>query len=782
MRFIPYKLDVERASGLPCRYSHRHQTGAARCNLASRWTLAAVTLLAALLCPLFASSPTAWEMSAYNDFIKGRFTGISLGRDGRLALAPALESVFASGEPVVWSVVQAPDGTLYAATGHRGRVYRIGADGKSSVLWTAEQPEVFALAVDRAGAVYAAGSPDGAVYRIENGKATLYFDAKARYVWSLVVAPDGALYVGTGNQGKIFRVSSAGNGELYYDTGESHITGLAIDAQGRLLAGAEPNGILYRITAKDKAFVLYDAGLPEIRAIVPMPDGSIYAAALGGAMAKQEEAAQAARGASTASGIPTITETVTVQAQAGDLKPPDPNKQQQLAQPLGAAAAAGAPAAPAARASGEAANADKSAVYRINPDNTVETLWTSKEENVYDLLVRGDQLLFSTDTRGRIYGLARDLRVTLLAEAGEGETTRLLPSGNSVLAATADMGSIFKLGDAPGANGAYESPVHDAGTVSRWGGVSWRGQTPAGCSVAFRTRTGNSATPDRTWSDWSSPLTDASGSRIQSPNARFIQWKVELTGRAGATPAVDGVTVTYLPQNSPPAVRGINVTLQAGAAQAAKNASSAAYSVTVTDTADGGSGSAGTSTQVLARLAAPQISIAWQADDPDGDRLVYDLYFRGEDESEWKLLKGNLHDSSYSTDSDLFADGRYYFRVVASDREFNAPSSAREAQLVSAPTLIDNTPPIATIRVARRDGARAHIEFDAADAASALRRCEYSLDADRWIPVEPVDGVIDSPRERFTLDLTGLTFGEHLVVIRVADSANNVGTAKAILK
>ena len=28
---------------------------------------------------------------------------------------------------------------------------------------------------------------------------------------------------------------------------------------------------------------------------------------------------------------------------------------------------------------------DKSAVYKINPDDTVETLWSSKEENVYSL-------------------------------------------------------------------------------------------------------------------------------------------------------------------------------------------------------------------------------------------------------------------------------------------------------------------------------------------------------------------------------------------------------------
>ena len=150
-----------------------------------------------------ASGTAAWEMNTWSDFIRGRFQGVSLSRDGRLTLAPRLETVWSSDQPVVWSVVRAPDGTLYAGTGHRGRVYRIDAAGKSAVLWTAEQPEVFALALDRKGALYAAGSPDGKVYRIENGKAAEYFAPQARYVWSLAMAPDGALYVGTGDQGRI---------------------------------------------------------------------------------------------------------------------------------------------------------------------------------------------------------------------------------------------------------------------------------------------------------------------------------------------------------------------------------------------------------------------------------------------------------------------------------------------------------------------------------------------------------------------------------------------------
>ena len=223
-------------------------------------------------------------------------------------------------------------------------------------------------------------------------------------------------------------------------------------------------------------------------------------------------------------------------APGGEIKPPD-------AKQTGGTAIA-APTAPQVSTQFtpvvDISGVDKSAVYRINPDNTVETLWSSKEENVYDLLALEKQLLFSTDENGRIYGLTPDRRVTLVAETNQGETTRLLPSEHSVLAATANMGRIYRLGEGPGATGAYEAPVHDSGTASRWGSLSWRADVPAGCSLVFRTRSGNSAKPDRTWSDWSEPLTVPAGSRISSPNARYIQWKVEMAGGAGPSGAPSG--------------------------------------------------------------------------------------------------------------------------------------------------------------------------------------------------------------------------------------------------
>ena len=48
--------------------------------------------------------------------------------------------------------------------------------------------------------------------------------------------------------------------------------------------------------------------------------------------------------------------------------------------------------------------------------------------------------------------------------------------------------------------------------------------------------------------------------------------------------------------------------------------------------------------------------------------------------------------------------------------------------------------------------------------------------------MEAADGIIDSPRERFLVRLDNLTPGEHLVVVRALDAANNAGLAKVVVR
>ena len=740
----------------------------------------------------YAATSTVWETSGFTDFVKGRLSGLSLTADGILEPGPSLRFNAALDQPALWDLAAAPDRSIYAATGHQGKVFRISPDGKSSVVWTAGETEVFAICVDSRGVLYAGSSPNGGLYRIENGKARELWHSPTKYIWAIRAAPDGTLFVATGEHGVVYRVNPAGVASVYYETGQSNVTALALAPNGRLYAGTDPNGLLYDISGSRQGTILYDSTLPEIRAIVLDSNGVVYAAAMGGAVATRSGATASVSAVSSAAAIATSPTVITVteaKRSGSDSDADQANVKSAADQVNPAASSTSASAATSNTAVVEVSGVEKSAIYKITPDGVVETLRSSKEENVYDLLLDGASLIFSTDDHGRIYRLTGG-ETSLIAEPGDGETTRLLEAGTVIYAGLSNPARLLAFGAAGAAVGSYQSPVHDSVSVARWGHLQWHGDVSQDVSrdvsgVIFRTRAGNAVRPDNTWSDWSAPITDPANALISSPPARFIQWRAEWP--VGSAARINTVDIPYLPENAPPAIHSITVASVVGTNSAKTTANvaaaSSAYSVTVTDTGDAPAASSSTTTpQTVSRLQTTQTQISWQADDPDGDKLVYSVYFRAEGEKDWQLIRSRMFENTLLLDPDVFADGRYFFRVVASDAPSNAAQYARQAELVSTPVLIDNTPPIVTPGVPARNGASLDIDVEANDRTSSLRLCEYSLDAGFWQPIEAVDGVTDSPRERFHLHLDKLSPGEHLLVFRVYDSANNAGLARVILK
>ena len=284
----------------------------------------------------------------------------------------------------------------------------------------------------------------------------------------------------------------------------------------------------------------------------PDPTAASNVAALGGSIASRAASAGAVQGviSSPATVGASGTSITVTDTQAGvEIKP-----KQETPKPAQAQTQVTTQISPILDMSG----VEKSALYKINPDNTVETLWSSKEENIYDVLLSGAQLVFATDLQGRIYRMTPDRKAALLLQTNESETTRLLEAGGSVLASTSNMGKIFRMGAGYGSIGSFESPVHDAGSVARWGRLSWRASKEQDCRLAFRTRSGNSARPDKTWSDWSEALDGAGSAVVKSPNARYVQWRADFGG-AGKSALLDTVIVTYLPQNATPVVKSIGV-------------------------------------------------------------------------------------------------------------------------------------------------------------------------------------------------------------------------------
>jgi hypothetical protein len=684
-------------------------------------------------------------------------------------------------EPVLWSLIQAGEGGVYASTGHTGKVYHVDRSGKATLIWTADQPEVFALCTDSKGRLYAGTSPNGGVYRIDEGKAVEIAHLGVKYIWALAAAADDSIFAATGEGGRVFHILSSGKVETYFETGQGNVTSLALGFSGHLYAGSEPNGLLYDITGPNKGIVLYKSNFPEIHSIAVRKDGTIFASALGGSLASRISTPSTVSAAGTTAVVATQPTVISVtEAKQGNIAPsPEQSADIKIQNPKGSATSSVTSTTPTTPAYVEVSGVDKSAIYRIRPDGPVDTLRTSKEENVYDLSLDGDEIWFSTDVHGRLYSMLQDRKQTLLTESGDTDANRIVKTSAGMWVGLSNPAKVVLIGTAPSGNPSYESPIHDTNSLSRWGHLSWKA-TAAG--VQIRTRTGNSARPDSTWSDWSEPIRNDDHARITSPKGRYVQWKAEWPGKS--TGAIQSVSIPFLPQNTAPVVRSISVSSLTSAAQANKASSSAsqnAYTITVTDTGDASSSTSGTVTQTANRQTGDQTQITWQADDPDNDKLVYSVFFRGEGEREWKPLRKNIFENTLLLDADVLPDGKYLFRVVASDRPANDLRYAQETELVSSPVQIDNTPPSISVSTPARDGMNLKLTFSAEDKTTPLRRCEYSLDAGTWQPLEAADGITDSLQEDFSLELHDLPAGEHVIAIRVYDSAANTGLAKVVV-
>ena len=698
-----------------------------------------------------AGEPVVWEIGSRTELLKGEARGVSVTDNGVLTLAPRFDQLFNTEQGYVWSSVIDPAGNVYVGTGHDGKIFRVAPDGSGSLFYKASELDVTALAIAKDGAVLAATSPDGKVYRITgDGKAEVYFDPGDKYIWSLAVLADGSLAVGTGDSGKLYRVRAAGakpESSLLISTNQTHVMSLAVNKQGELIAGTDPGGLVLRISADGKAFGLYDAPLREIHALAAADDGSIYALALSDA-------------ASTAK---SQTATVATDAAAAAAAATDE------------AATAQVPATPAARSRNDLTNV-RSAIFRILPDGGTDVVWSSPSITGFTLLARPNGVLLGTSDKGRIYSITPDGRDTLLLQSTEGQISSMTAQGANVYAASSNQGKLLRYGDALMAEGTYESPVRDAKLVASWGRIWWRGQGP----IELQTRSGNSDKPDSTWSDWSASYREPNGTQITSPKARFVQWRALLRGGA-SRPQLEDVSVAYLPRNVAPEVLSITimppgVSLQPQLQiQTDPNIESAGL-----DPSMFGMAVQNPPRRVFQRGAR---ALQWQAEDRNSDTLEYAVYYRSLGESNFRMLKDHLRETFFTVDGASLADGRYIFKVVASDALDNPAGSALSGERISEPIEIDNTPPVLRASgTAAITGDRVRAVFDVEDTTGRVKRADVSIDGGAWREVFPDDGIADSQRERFSLDLVVEGPGEHTISLRAYDNSSNVGTVSVTIR
>jgi len=764
-------------------------------RLASQAKCLAIFVAAVLLAagPALAEHTRWWRQSSFEDFDKGTAKGVALRSDGKLFLAPRFAEFADANLAYLLTLRADSKGNLYAAGGANAKVLRLDASGKTTTVFESSELAAQTLAVDLAGNLFVGTSPDGKVYKVTpGGQSSVFFDPKTKYIWDLTVDKDGTLYVATGDTGKIFAVAPDGKGQLFYAGEETHIRSLALDSNGNVLAGTEPSGLVLRISKAGnphRAFVLYETAKKEITALLQDSSGSLYVAAAGEKALPTPGLPRAPVAEPAAPGNFNLT--------AGGTTVP-------LQQ---------TPAIPFA----PFPTITSSSVYRIASDGSPEELWSSRDDLVYALGLRANgKLLLGTGNQGAVLELEGNHIFSRLVRTASGQVTSMASgSGGKLFLAAANPGKIFTLGPDSEPEGSYESQPFDAHLFTRWGRLQWWGQNagPAkngpGARIEFYTRSGNTSDPGNNWSPWAGPYSNAAGDKIESPSGRFVQWKMVLHGAAGgAAPELDWVNIAYLPKNLAPEVTGI--ALQApgirvqgislpGTGTASQTpvqirmpqppASSSSISPAFTGAAIA---TVGSSSNPARFDAVPQglaqkgyESVVWTADDPNDDPLEFSIYFRGENETTWKLLKDKLDVRYYSWDTTVMPDGAYYLKIVASDTPANPSGEGLTSERESDRFEVDNAPPAIaqlTAEYAGGGGGAVRVRFQASDPASSIARAQYSLDAEDWTLVFPSGGLSDSPRENYDFQLQKVTPGEHTVTVRVYDQFENVTSAKATVR
>ena len=707
----------------------------------------------------FAVAPQFWRVRSAEDFLAGDVGGFAVTSRGELRPGPALKKIASFNDPFVLSQVTAPNGDSYFGTGNDGKVYRLrGTELK--VVYTAPEPEIYALGFV-GDALIIGSSPNGKIYRLgSDGKASVLFDPKQAYIWSIAALPDGSLAVGTGVDGKLFRVSQSGVGKELFDAPETHLRSIAVKRDGTMLVGGSGKGRIYEVKSDGSAHALYDSSLNEISTIYVDANGMGWAAGVSNVLPSNAPSAKPTQ--------------------------PTPPAGQQAAAP--SSSGASEPRKDQGQAPSnvdvsfsfdDSANANSQAgsgeLYRIHPDGFVDLVRKFDREMVYAISGSPDgAILLSTGPQGRLYQY-KNAEMSLLATVPEKQIVSLAIRNGQTMITTTNSGAVYLLKDGVSDTAEFRSAAKDVERFSHFGHYRIEGQDTADGHVAIAFRSGNTRTPDATWSGWSAQSSAAEGV-VDAPAGRYVQWRL-TTPKPVNDLVVDSVTLSFINRNVAPVIDGLTVQ-EPAVVFITGNYPASPQVVEATNPDEYG---------IFTSLDTPRDkndpgkkvfrkgfrTITWRAHDDNGDSLRYSVSFRPRGSDRWLRLRENIEETSLNFDTSQLPDGNYELRLVATDAMDNPDNPLTDAK-ESVEFQVDNTPPVVTFATEGDE-----VVIRVSDKMSPVGRVEYSADAQKWIRITPVDGIADSPNETYRLKRNAVA--NKFVIVRAVDAFYNVATASVAL-
>ncbi len=707
----------------------------------ARLVLAAAVIAVSFPAPARSVSPKYWIHDTSEELAKGEPKGVSVLAEGSLRLAPAIEKIADVDEPYVWDAACDPKSqAIYVGTGDEGRVWRIDR-GKAVLYFQCAGLETFSVTVDKKGRVFAGSAPEGMIYRIDSeGKGVVLMDAVESYPWDLEIGPDGKLYAAVGSPGAVYRIDlESGSSEKIFETEDNHVVCLAFAPDGSLVLGTEGRGLVVRVSKDGRAHVIYDCPQGEVSAVLAGKSGDVWAAAA----------------------VPSeVRETTEPQSNADGTGLRSPFEIM-------------------------ATTTDEAILYRIDAVGNAKRVWESGQGAIYDLAWSEDgRVLAVTGEEAGVHAIEEDGSVTLVFKAEEEQVVSVARAANGDLVyATANPSRVYRAESGLGREGTFVSEVLDARWTAKWGRIEWEGEENGG-SVRLDVRAGNTDKPDRTWTDWQGKI-DRAGDLSFLERARFLQWRATLEGGGSESPVVRRVRASSLENNLPPHIAKVQVVPSGNRFfedvpelrprtlyQQIPGGAKVQYSYE-------GDADEEFPPEMRAPWTQGMRQVQWEAGDPNEDFLVFDLEYRHEDESRWKKFAEEVEGKNFSFDSKGVPDGEYSIRVIASDRRFN-PGNEQTASRESEAFLVDNTPPEFDDVKSRREGGKIVVTGTLRDVLTDVVRIEWSLDGEDWRDAPPGDGIFDSRTEKFTISIEAASGEEHSIVLRGMDLPGNLGSSRVL--
>jgi len=641
----------------------------------------------------------------------------------------------------------------------------------------ARQPKTWVL--DK-GEDWLKGKLDGTVVATD-GTVTIGYHAQTLYepaetvgAFCLLPSPDGSVMVGTLGPARLVKVSRNGEKKVLADiSDEAVVTAIEKAPDDSLWFATAPSGKVFKLASENdkpeqictvKATVWAIAFFEDGTAVLATgPEGKVLALPKGGKEPKllvqlpDRHAVALAKGTDGSIFVGTTPRgkvyRITAEGKVETVFEAPQNPVQALAVDKKGNLYVGT--------SGSAI------VYIVRPDGRWQELRRfTPERHIMAIVGLEDGVIVATGSPGKLYRLTSDGIAAWLYDSEQSHLMSVALNGNSIFAVPSGSGEVVALNR--NSEGAYLSPILDASQVARWGTLRFIADVPEGTQVFVQARSGNTAYPDETWSEWTPP-TSVSEFVPTCPPARYLQLRFTLrTNDPQKAPVLKRVSLLYMPKNQPP-------------------------KLTVQEPTAGS-------------ILSGRVTIRWRGEDPDRDRLTYEVFYSPDNGKTWHQIRegstqptqqrqekpqegqqeregkteeqpqpsGATTASSINWDTTKVPDGTYWLKVVASDRVAN-PEDPQTAEQIIAPVFVDNTPPTLGTHAIKREGDKLLVP---AYDNTALGSAEYRAEGGEWIAATCQDSVFDQPYEVLIIDLSKLPKNVKTIEVRVRDFAGNEQVVK----